>query len=74
MARELWLLDGRLRERVENHALLRVLCRDLDKTAAHPANYYGIIEEKSARVVGVDQSRLNASLRKDSHLRLDRNV
>lgn len=53
---------------------LDILCRYLDKTVEHPANHHGVVEEKSARVVGVDQSCLNAGLGKNGHLRLDRNM
>lgn len=64
-----------LAQGVENHALLGIFRSYFnDWTAMHPSHHNGIVEEKAARVMRVDAICLEACLRKDDQLRLDRDV
>ena len=61
--------------RVEDHALPRILRRDLQELGvAHPADGDAVVEEDRPRVVRGDEVVLVARGREDRHLRLDRHV
>ena len=62
-------------ERVEDSALREILRRELEHlAAAHPAHRHGVVEVERPRVGGADARRLEAGLRVDEQLRLERHV
>ena len=75
IAREPRRTVRRLRERVVNGPLRRILCGDFqDVAAAHPTDGNAIVEVDGARIFVVDLPRLEARFRVDEHLRFDGQV
>jgi len=75
-----WPVESKARlrlliDRVEDHALPRIVNGELDeRRAANVADGYGVVEEDRPRILRTGVESLHAGLRHDEHLRLDRHV